>query len=246
MPSYVFGKSIDFVFNPIIDGVPVRVYSLTSARIYSNTPTDAQIEDVGQASTGHIGSRVTSWTDDGDFAKKITFSALTDSDPHASAEYKIHYVAVNFKYESGGPDVYLTEAIFVYRPDALTSRVTVDYTDVLKLERNLSDFFQPSDLEDFIALAKEEVFARYEGLNKKIKRLFGLEKLNICVKLKATALACFDRYNDNAPAWLRKSEALEKRYDAAFAASQVGYDNDGDDVPTPDEVARTRTVWIQR
>lgn len=246
MPAYVFGKSIDFQFCPIVDGVPVAVYSLVSARIYAATPSDEQIADAGAATTGHVGSRITSWADESQFTKVITFPALVDPNPHSSNEFEPYYIAVNFRYESGGPEVYLTEVVHVYRPDALTSRVSVNYTDLLKVERNLGDYFQPQDLEDFITLAKDEVFLRFAGLNKPVKRLFRLEKLNTCVKYKAVALACFDRYNDNAQAWLKKSQYFDARYDETFRSTDVGFDIEGDDAPAPDERAQNRTIYIQR
>lgn len=243
MPKFVFGKSVDYIFVPTIDGEPLKVDSLVNAYIYSDEPTEAQIDN----GTGQIGSAVTTWKDEGDYAKKITFPALTDDDEHSSEDYESYWVVVKFKYDSGGATKFVKELIHVYRPDALTSRITTQYPDVYALEPRLEDFKSPGDIEVFIAQAKKRVFRRYRGLGLERRRMFNLEELNDATQYLATALACMSLYSQNSPQWKDKFDMRHAEYDEIFAATQVGYDVDGDGAPAADEHANTsNTVYLIR
>lgn len=241
--SHVFGKSITFRFQPLAKNDAVAVDSLVSARIYADAPTVAQIEDAGGGTTGHI-QRVTSWTPD-ENGKLITFSALTDSDPHSTTAFETFHVVVNFKYESTGPEKWLTEVIHVYRPDALTSRVSVEAPDVYALYPRLETLDSLAVINGHIARATKDVFGRYAGLGNERHRMFDLEKLNDTITYRAAALACMAHVVADQ-AWLTPYGNFQAEYENAFKNAMPGYDLDGDDVPDPSEALQNRVVYSVR
>lgn len=244
--AHVFGRSIAFHFVPIANGEKVKVHSIVSARIYADSPSEAQIEDHAAALGGFEGSAITQWVSDSDYLKIITFDALTDADPHSGSEYETYYAVVNFKYESGGPTVFVTEVVHVYRPDALTSRISADYIGVLKVEPKLEDHYTPIEIERFVAEGRDDVLLRYEGMGKETKRLFNLEKLNRAVTYRAAALACVGLYGENARHWLDKYKIRNDQYLEAFNQSRVGYDIAGSDTPAPDEQINVSVAYVDR
>lgn len=242
MPKYVFGKSVDYLFVPTIDGEPVKVYSLSTANLYAVEPTEAQID----GGTGYLQQK-TAWASEGDYAYKITFDAIADADTHSEDEYEEYWVVVNFRYENAGAIKWAKELIHVYRPSALTSRITTNFVDVFALEPTLEVHRLPGDMEKFIARAKRDLFRRYRGMGYDRKRMFNLEELNDACLYRAAALACISLYGENASHWLEKFKLYDAAYDEVFAQTKVGYDVEGDDAPAPGETAGGGNIaWLVR
>lgn len=233
MAKFVFGKALEFLFHPTIDGEPVKVHSLSGAYIFEDVPSSAQID----TPSGYLGSVVTTWNDEGEFAKKISFAALTDSDEHSVTEYETRYVLVKFLYEAAGAVKWVVEQIFVFRPSALTSRITVNYVDVLNLEPALKNHRTPAEIEKFIATAKKDLFRRYKAAGIERKHMFNLEEMNDACLYRATALADISLFKDTAQHWQSLYELRNGQYEMVFAETRVGYDRDGQGTPTPDEYA---------
>lgn len=247
MPQHAFGKSIRFSLNTIAGEEAIAPYSLVSARIYSSEPSATQIADAGSASTGHLGSRITTWTVGSEPSERIiTFDAITDPNPTSTERSEPYYIAVNFLLQSGGPEQTLTELIYLYRVDALTSRVTVTFEDVFKVEPQLRNFRSMAEVSDAIEQAKVEVFNKYESQGRLKSRMFDLHKLNTVVQYKALSILCFGLASQNAPMWFEKGKMHASAFSDAFSASIVGYDIDGDDRPDEDEQVQNVTIYIDR
>lgn len=240
----VFGKSVLFPFSVVIDNDRIPVHSLLSARIYSTQPTEAQIEDAGQLTTGHV-ERVTAWTDEGDH-NLISFAALADTAAHSPTRYETFYVVVNFRFRSAGIEKWAVEPIRIYRPDAVSSRVTVTHLDVFNIEPRLKEINTPADIEKFIAgTKKEDVFQRYDALDRPLQHLFDLEHLNNAVKCRAAALACMSHYTDRADHWRVKYDVRTAQYELAFTRARPGFDAERNSTPSPDERG-SRTIFVVR
>lgn len=232
---HVFGKAITLTLNPLAYDENVAPYSLTSARIYSTRPTNAQIEDVSGSTTGHIGSPVTSGATITGTEISIPFPALVDDSPHSTTEYQKYYVAVNFKWQSGGADVFVVEQILVYRPDALTSRIRVVYSDLTALESKLADLLSTTVMGYKIDLAIEEIDKRLRFQGAEKKWTFNREDLNFCCKYLAVALCCGDLAGEGNQFWWDKAKYYEAKANTILNYTPVNVDLDKSGQPDPTE-----------
>lgn len=243
--KHLYGRAISFIFRPAVDDEDVSAYSLTSARIYgpNSYPTEAQIKNL---SGGEI-QAVTSWTATGENEYTIAFNALVDSTPTSPNECDTYTVAVNYKLDSGGADVFDVEQIFVYRPDSATSKIDVTVEDVFALESRLQDV-APSSLwvENKIGVAVEEIVAKLEARGYKKRRVFNWQKLNAAAARKAAALCCSDLASEGSQFWYQKAESWEKSFERMFDSAAIGYDIDGADRPGVDEKRTTGAVYLTR
>jgi hypothetical protein len=223
---HVFGRSLSFSFTPIIDNEPVKVDSLVSARIFSEVPTETQIET--PATTGYI-SAVTSWKSAGEYEKVITFNALVDADPHSNEEYETYFVVVNFKYDSGGATVHAVEQIDVFRPDGLTSTIGTTFADVYSVDPKFEDHFGVSQVDKFIADSKKDIFRWYKGLGYPKKSLLRLGELNDACRYRAAQKICL-----SLKWWESMSEYKAAYIDALKSSQPLAGDTSGDHAaPTP-------------
>lgn len=233
---HVFGKSISFSFTPIVDSEPVKVDSLVSARIFSDTPTDAQIDT--PATSGYIGSPVTTWTSKGNYEKLIEFAALTDSEPRSQDDYETYYVVVNFKYDSGGATVAVLEAIDVFRPDGLTSKITTRFDDVYAVNPKYKNHFTIADINVFINEAVKDIFRWYKGLGYPPKSLIRMSELNDACKYRA-ACKC-----DLSLKWWEDLKEHKEAYLEALKCSQpLAADSTGENAS---ETPSGGTVYMMR
>lgn len=244
--SFVFGKSIEFKFIPLAGNTPVRVDSIVSARLYSSAPSETQKLDAALGSTGHIGARVTDWIDRGDYEKEIVFPALTDATPFSGAEYETYYVSINFKYESTGPESYTTEQIIVYRPNAVTSRIAVDPTEVTEIDETLGKHRTDGQIKTAINAARDAVIARYYAMGLEQRKMFDLTRLNRTVAYLAAARLCIGLYTDRAPHWLEKYKEYKGEFEALFESTPVAYDRSGTGSVSPELEEKTGTIYTIR
>lgn len=245
--KHVFGKSIDYSFTPLIDGTPVSANALVSARLYSSEPTDAQKEDSAATGGGFVGSAVTTWKSQGKGEYTITFPALTDSDPHSVETYEEYFVVVSFKFEAAGPTVFVSEKIFLYRPDAWTSRITTRFLDVIGLESKIEVMKTQAEIDKFIELAKDRIFRKLKRLGAVKRNLFNLDELNDAVLYLATSMICSDLASEDAQFWMTKADRHHQAYEEILPASQPGYDEGGTQTSTPDATLSTGGPgWTQR
>lgn len=238
----VFGKPIVYKFNPSIKGESISVDSLISARIFSTIPTNDQIQT--PATAGFV-SEKTTWDDKGEY-KEITFLPLVDSTPFGTDLYEKFYVVVNFKYDASGQTVFVTETIFVHRPDSVASRVSVDPLSIFELETSLKQFYELQDLNKFIEHAVKLTFRKYKGRGYELNRMFNLEELNDAVLYKAVELACWSRFTTDTPHWKEKAVIYQDLFNVIFEATKPGYDITGTDDPSLEETVSTGEVWLER
>jgi hypothetical protein len=244
---HLFGRDISFYFTPLAENEDSEAYSLTSARLYSSQPTSAQLTDHSAALGGFVQS-VTTWTAGNEpKEKKITFSALTDSTPTDTDEYETYYVVVSFKLQAAGPDVIAWEAIFVWRPGAITSRVRVSPSDVYAMESKIEDITDgDSWVTPKIQSALRFVMQKLKSKGYDKRRMFNLDDLNDAVLRKALAYCCMDLAGEDNQFWARKAELYHAEAEDILTQTTVGYDTEGDNVPTANERAELKAVYISR
>lgn len=253
MNRFVYGKAIDFRFTPLEGGeAGVSVDSLVSARIYEDYPTDGQIADAGSATTGHIGSRVTSWTHvnyEGTGANEyqLAFPPLTDpypTDPKSTVRQ--YYVAVNFKYSAGGPTMANVEQIFVHRPDATTDKIRVTFDDVVGLDGSIEDVLSRIEVERHIDSAISYVLAKLRGRGYDPARVFDIHLMNEPTAYLAYSKCCFAMINSGGDSWLEKGRLAREEYQTLFDSAKIGYDFGGDDQPESEEKIPTGAFHFKR
>lgn len=246
--KHLFGRDVSYYFTPLAEDEETEAYGLTSARLYAINPTPTQLTDHAAALGGFVGSAVTSWTAGSEGReKKIVFSAVSDSTPTSSEEYETYYVVVSFTLQSGGSNVFACEPIFIWRPNAITSRIRVTPSDIYALEGKIEDI---TDGDSFV-LPKIQAATRYimqklrsQGYKK--RKMFNLDDLNDAVVRKALHYCCMDQAGEDNQFWARKAELYSAECEEILKQTSVGYDADGDGTPTPDERAELRTIYVHR
>lgn len=247
--KHVFGKSITHRERFLIGDevvIPLVTAGLVSGRIYTAQPTDSQIT----GHTGHIaGSEVTTWTQEGD-EMQIEFPALTDPNPSSATDYEIYYIALNFKYQSGGEEKWIVRPVIVWRPDSMVSKIKVQALDVwakedrIRVIRGPETTWTDAKIKDAITIVTAKLTGE-KGYN--LKNLGDLGRLNTATAYLATALCCLDLASTDAALWMPKYQVYSGLYDTLFKTIPVGHDVDGDGVITPDEkTASSSDQWVTR
>ncbi|WZO97309.1 hypothetical protein EP7_004334 [Isosphaeraceae bacterium EP7] len=251
---HIYGRPIVFRYIPIAGDEEFVADSLISARLYgpNGYPSDAQIADSGQASTGHIGSRVTEWElvneeGTGPAEYRIVFPPISDAQPDSRSEYDLFYVALNFLAEATGEPLRDVEQIQVFRADGLTSKIRVRAEDVWSLESKLEglDPNPPLWTEEKIEAAIEEILSRLEGRAYAKARLFNLEKLNGAARRLACSYGCFDLISQGTE-WAEKAAFWREQSDVLLDIAKIGYDQGAADTPAPEEKVNTGAVIIAK
>lgn len=227
---YLFGKSFDYSFTPIVTDETVSPNSLVSARLYTDEPTDAEKDDSG-ALLGTEVENVTSWSDGTQTNEKlITFSAVTDSNPHDADPYEVYWIVVSFKFDAAGPTVFSSDSILLYRPDAWTSRISVVYSDLPKFENKFSDLLSNAEMTNHVNIAKDRIFRVLRAKGYSRQELGRLRELNDATKYMAVASACRDLAGEENQFWWDKYQDYQAQAFEILNQTPVGVDVNGDGV----------------
>lgn len=241
--KHVFGKPISLDFYPQVDDEDIGAAELVSARIYSEQPTEAQFENIA---SGHI-EEVPSWLPIADGGYRIAFAALVDSEPSSSEEYEKYFVVISFKYVTSGATKHDLEQIFVYRPDSLTSRITLTVRDVYSLESRIEELAPTQQwVEDKIREAIEDIISKLEARGYRKRSIFNFQKLNLAAARLACSFCCFDFASEGNQFWATKAERWETRSNTKFDSALIGVDISGDDKPDIEEKRFGGAVYVMR
>lgn len=245
MSDFTFGKTINFEFTPLINGTPTDAYQLVSSRLYADAPSNSEVD---LTTSGDAIQTVTSWSGLGDSVYRITFSGVSDSEPHSIDPYATYYVATNFKWESGGATVFAEEVIHLFRPDAWTSRVSVSVADLTELENKFSNEFDTdAKIEAHIEHGKDTVFRELKARGFDKKRLFRLgDSLNQVVLYYALSSACRDLASDDSTQWAEKSKFYREQAERILDTAPIGYDTAGSDTPSPADTSNAGIIYVTR
>jgi hypothetical protein len=219
--KHVYGKALDYIFTPQIDGERLTPYELVSARIYSTAPTEAQKTDSAAALGGFVGSAVTSWTSLGDDEYSIAFASLTDATPHSTEPYDNFYVVISFRFDLGGEVKFVDDIIRVYRPDAWASRVSVSYDDIVEMENRVENLKTEQQVDDFIRHSRERVFRKLKRLNIPLGSAYDLSELNDAVKYLTLYHIFREISGAESQFWLTKAQEYKADYEEVFASTPV-------------------------
>ena len=234
--KYLFGKEISYSWTPVKDGEPISIFAITAARLYSAEPSNDQLLDTDGSETTNLVESVTSGFGSAtDNQWLLPFSAITDPTPYDNSRYEHYYAVVNFTYDDGGATQFTNERIFIYRPDAVGSRMSVSSSDVLALEGKIGDIKPSSFIDNHAALAIKKIKRRLAGLGLEQRQLVDPEELNDAALYLTTAYCCKDLAGGSNEFWWQKYESYLEDYNEVFAATDVNIDADDDNRPEEDE-----------
>lgn len=243
---HIFGRDISYRLVLLAEEQEYDPYSITSARLYANSPTDAQRADHTAALGGMAATAVTSWTNEGNGERLITFAALTDATPHSSDEYTRYFVVVSYLAQAAGPTLISEEAIFVWRPAGITSRIRVEVGDIYEMEEKIQDLKSDSWVIPKIETAKRDIFRKLKSNDYEKRRLFNIDEINDACVRRALFYCCSDLAGDDTQFWMEKAKFYNVEFEEIWKSLTVGYDAEADGDPVPTERANFRTVWVQR
>lgn len=246
MPYHVFGRSLAVVYTPLVNGEPVSASALVSARLYSTTPSEAQLTDTAAALTDNLIEAITSWTSQGQDVYEITFAPVTDPSPGSTTGYEVCPLVVNFRYEPGGPTVYTKEVLHIYRADAWTSRISTTFLDVYAIDEQIELFKRPAQVETYIDRATRFVINKLKGQGFEPEKIFNWPELDDAVAYYAAAFISRSLSNESNDIWFTKYEDFRTDADDIMKNSKLGYDIGGGDTPSPGDSADLRTVYLIR
>jgi hypothetical protein len=246
--KHVFGRTISFRYTPMVDGEDHSAFSLTSARVYSSFPTDAQVENT---TTGHL-DEATSWTainveGSGSTEYLIAFDPISDPSPHSTSKFEKYFVALNFVVESGATDIFDVEQLFVWREDGVTSKIRCSTQDVYDIDQTIEDV-APSETwtQGKVNKAIDHYTLLLGARGYKRGQTFDMEKISYPTALLAASMCGWDLAKQGNAIWFEKARQWRADADALFDAVKLGYDQDGDDQPEPDESTSTGAVAFVR
>lgn len=233
---HVFGRAISFRYTPMVDGERTTASSLTSARLYSSYPTTAQIANTA---SGHL-QNVTSWTPTnvegtGDTEYVIQFTALADPSPTSTEKYETYFVALNYSLD-GSADVSDVEQIFVYREDGATSKIRCSTQDVYDIDQTIEDVaLSEMWTQSKVNLAIRHVEQLLKARGYKVGQVFNWEEVSLPTAYLAASMCAWDLAKQGNQVWFEKARLWREDFQLLFDSVKLGYDQDGDDQPDPDE-----------
>jgi len=229
---FVFDKTILFSFTALADEQPIEIDSIVGVRVYEAEPTDAELVDHANA----LGTAVlyetnqAKFSSEGRYEYELNLGAIDNPDRTQKGGCKPYWVCVSFRYEAADDLVAICEAIQVYYPDAIASRIGVSPHEVYELESKIKTFEgQKSDNFTFhkIRLAERMVLKMLhaEGL----KRSHILEgDANDLVLYLTVVYCCRDISNEPSDIWDLKAQDYKSLFDTMFETCKVRSDPDKD------------------
>ncbi len=236
--QHIFGRTIEYGLTILAGDQEIEPDSIVSARLYPSIPTAAQRADDDGSEGGFVGAMKTSWVSEGSGEYRIDFDAVTDPNPDADQEFANYYPVVNFRFQPGGPIESLTEAIIVWRPNGLTSRIRVTPQDVFNLEDKIKALRDEVWVQPKIDAAVRWFFRELKKKGFEKRRVFNLEEAKDAVLNRACAYCCRDLDGQDSQRWGDKMGIYFEESKDALNNVMIGYDVDGDGVLDPDETAQ--------
>lgn len=236
-----FGRTITFRYTPAADGEEFVAYSLTSARLYSGFPTDAQ----RAASDGSELQNVTSWKlvnheGAGPAGYEVVFNAIADPTPASSDAFAKYYVALNYLAQVGAVSTADVEQLALYRVDGFADKIRVAAQDVYNIDTTIEKLAESTLwTEAKIDIATADTDAKLAALGYEKRKLFNREKLDQSVARLAAAYCCYEFAGEGNQFWFQKGKNWEDRAQAMFNSAGFGYDSAGDGQPDPGTKAQS-------
>lgn len=227
MSSIVFGKSFSQSVTLSANDKNILPDSLVSARIYSDAPSQAQLEDHSNALAEAVQSK-TSWSSsnqDNEFS--ITFDAIDDPDSQSSAEYEDYFLVLSVKLESGGDTIFSQQSVLrVYRVRVILSRVEISRDDVKQLEDKLEDVMTDSEIDQKIDAARARVFNKLKGRGLSLDRIRQSD-LDEIILYQSMVYCCRSLTGDH---WRSLTKEYQAELKEVWTETSIGHDvnKDGD------------------
>lgn len=234
--KFLFNKQIDYTFIPLLDGDPIIISGITSARIYSSDPNLQQKLNNQSGHIEEVTSGITTTTGLDYTQYNITFSGISDPTPESEdlINYNTYFVVVNFYADTSSDETFCDETIHLYRADSFQSYLDTSVSDLTGYENKLSNEFDTdSKIESHIVNAKKELFFVLRNKGYRKRDLFNftdsLKQLHIYLSL---SMACRDLSSQNGDKWEIKANYYEKKFTELLDSTKVNVDQSGQDTPS--------------
>lgn len=235
-----FEEAFTFTFQAVIgpDATPVVPDSLTSARLYDDYPSEAQIADTGNTDPGDAIESVTSWSAGDDTGEQeVSFALISDPDPTDRDDYEVYYVVVSWKPDAGSANINTVSPLIVYRPTAIGTDFDVDEDDIYAIESKLDDFKTSAQINTAISTAERLVKQDLRGRGKDLARV-DLASIKDLAIYKALFILCNSLSSDDGDSWWVKAGEHKETYSMLIESLPISYDIDKDGDIEPDETEK--------
>lgn len=240
MSNAVFAKAGTFKFTPTVgdEAEAIEPYELVTARLYADSPTDAQRADTGNTSPGDALQSITSWTTGDSAAERlIAYAAISDPDP-TDTGHEIYYWVISYRLEASGTIINDVEPVVVQRVEGVQSGFDVHPDDVYAIEGKLKPLLD-AKMPTKISIAETLVRKKLRGMGFDLQRL-ELEDAKQLVVFKALVISCRGLSNEPGDEWWMKKEDYDGDYKDLLDALPLGYDLDDDGDKEPGEVSQQK------
>lgn len=231
----------------IPDGVSeLSDVQIVAARLFTSYPSETVIEDDTSTSSdyGFI-ERVTSWASgNSDNEKVITYSAITDPDPHNIGN-ETYYEVLNVQLETGGPEHYEVRPFTIKRAGSLQSRLYCVAADITDIEYKIGVIRSSTQINTAIAECEERFIFRLRRNEWERHRVLEGD-YNRAFRLFCTAQICRSLSDDPRDIWSMKYQDYMSEYEEAFSNDPIHEDTDGDGNFTDAEIQTSGIVYFDR
>jgi hypothetical protein len=236
MSQAVFEKAGTFSFTAVkgLNAEPIAPHSLVSARLYLDSPTEAQIADSSYTG-GDALQNVTTWTaGTNPHERLIAYAAIADDEPTAEADYDLRYWVVSYRLGAAGTIVNQVKPIVVWRSRVVSSRFDCVETDLYVLEEKLENLLGDPVVSAKIAVAERFVVndLRSKGIN--VAKLEQADAKDL-VRYQALKICCRGLSNGENDEWWAKADSYAQDYMTVRDSLPIGVDGDDDGDIEPDE-----------
>lgn len=219
------------------------IAALVSARLYDESPTDAERADTSNA-LGTALQSVTTWaTGTSTNEKLITYAAVTDPTPLSTDDYEIYYWVVSFRWSAAGTVINDVVPWLIWRSRGVLSRWGVVAASCYAIEEKLEDLASAT-IGTKITLAERLVEQDLIALGYDIRRVDRSDGMDL-VRYRATSLACQGLANAANDIWDKKAALHKENYDTLLKSLKLGYDLNEDGAIEPNEKLQRSVVMFR-
>lgn len=192
------------------------------SRIYADKPSSTEETDIGD-SEGTAVEAVTAVQSEGEHTYLVEFSPITDPTPSDGADYEDYWIVTNYRVESGGPSIFIVDKIFLWRSSSLSSRISLEVSQLQALDRQLYKLFHVNDIADLIREARNDLIDDLRNLDDALDHFFNLDELNIVLKYRSLAYMARSVANEENRFWFEKYKDYKDEYMRVFDHAKVGH-----------------------
>ncbi|TXH14216.1 MAG: hypothetical protein E6R03_09680 [Hyphomicrobiaceae bacterium] len=243
--TYPFGKAFTRWYFPLVDNQsPTGVLTSQTPSIYIfSTQPD---RTTAAAGTGAV-QTVSSWTWNTSVnGWSYTVAAIDDPEPTGATSLRTYWEAVNYRLESGEQIQTDVRAFFVQRATGHSHSVGVTDAVLKEYYPQLDACSNPTQREQLIALAVEDVKARLKNKGFEWAMIHRIDRLNIAIAYKTLYMIMLIQIQQGNDKYAIKYAEFKAIFDSTIESLVLEYDSNGDGLPDTNVKAASGPVRIVR